>query len=132
MQKIKTYFTRVAMAEVILSMSGNGFEIPLVQGDTGPKIRLTLVDDSGTPVAVSGAGQVKLYMAQPGLSHSNAGHEACVAYDAPNGLWDYNLEPGDVSAAGTYFGDIEIEFDDGTIETAPDAVRFMVRENNKR
>lgn len=132
-QQIKAIFGRLVQIEVIVRMNSNVFEVPLVQGDTGPRLRFSLLDDTGVPVGVSGAGcGVKLYLHRvQDECHSNLGHESCSAFDVTNALWDYGLQTGDVSATGTYFGDVEITYSDGTVETAPQAVRFLVRENNK-
>lgn len=133
MPLIKTIFSRLVEVVVAIGANTNAFEVPLVQGDTGPRLRFNLLDDTGTPIAVSGAGSgVKLYLQRVADgTHSNPGHEACSAFDVGNALWDYYLQPGDVSAAGTYFADVTIAFSDGTVETAPAAVRFLVRESNK-
>lgn len=133
MQNIKAIFSRLVQVEVNVGMSSNAFEVPLVRGDTGPRLRFTITDDTGTPIAVSGSGSgVRLFMQRvQDEAHANPGHEACSGFDVANGQWDYSLQSGDVSAAGTYFGDIEISYSDGTVETAPEAVRFLVRENHK-
>lgn len=133
MLKIKALFHRLLSVEVRLRMDGNAFDYPLVAGDTGPKIRFNLLDEDGNPVLVSGTGSgVKLFLKQPHRSpHSNSGHEGCSAFDVVSGLWDYSLQPGDVCGAGTYFADVEATYSDGVVETAYEAVRFLVRSSNK-
>lgn|GEM_PF-4978473 len=127
-------FRNVLNLEVQLSvMSNTAHEVPLVQGDTGPRLRFSVKDESGSPIAVSGVGAgVRLYLRKHGDDgNSNLGHEPCSAFDVAQGEWDYDLQPGDVSAAGTYWGDVEIAFDDGRRETAFEAVRFLVREKTR-
>lgn len=132
---VKCRFQKTVNLEVYFqTMSSNtAFEIPLVVGDTGPVLRINLLEALDTPILVSGAGQVNFYMRRFQKSpHTNLGNEACDAVDVANGIWDYHFGAGDVSGgAGTYFGDVEIIFDDGTKETAFEAVRFLVRDNNK-
>lgn len=115
--------------EVTFAMFNTAHEVPLVAGDTGPRLRFVLKDEAGAAVAVSGAGSsVSLYLRRHGEdASSNAGHEGCSAFDVPQGQWTYELQAGDVSAAGTYWGDVQVQYEDGRKETAFEAVRFLVR-----
>lgn len=119
--------------EVTFSMFNTAHEVPLVAGDTGPRLRFALRDEAGLPVAVSGGGAgVSLHLRRHGADEgSNAGHEDCAAFDVTQGQWTYDLQPGDVSAAGTYWGDVRVAYEDGRTETAFEAVRFLVRERGR-
>ena len=130
---VNTKFQRIVNLEIYVGiMSTNtAFEVPLVQDDTGPRLQFKVQDNSGAPIAVSGMG-VNFYLRGAfDPSHGNRGHEACSSVDFNTGLWSYSLQEGDVSATGTYFGDIEVAYADGNVETAYEAVRFLVRGNNK-
>lgn len=117
--------------EVQLSVMGHNtaHEVPLVAGDTGPRLRFAIKDEAGAAVAVSGDGAaVRLYLRRHGDEHnSNEGHEDCSAFDVAQGQWTYALEASDCSGAGTYWGDVEVQYEDGRKETAMEAVRFLVR-----
>jgi len=133
MISINGYFNRTVTFDAYVgTMSSNlCFETPLVAGDTGPRLLFNVKDAAGAPITVSGMA-VNLYMRRYGNStHSNTGHEGCSGLDPSNGIWIYSLQNGDVSAAGTYFADLEIVYDNGVVETAYEAVRMLVRDNNK-
>lgn len=130
---VKTKFQRVLNLDIYVGImsTNSAFEVPLVQDDTGPKLQFKVQDNAGTPIAVSGMG-VNFYLRGTfDKANGNRGHEACSSVDFSQGLWAYTLQEGDVSAVGTYFGDIEVGYPDGTVETAYEAIRFLVRSHNK-
>ena len=59
----------------------------------------------------------------------HVGHEGLSGIDPANGKWLYVLKDGDVSGAGTYFGDLTVFYDNGLVETAFQPVRILVRES---
>ena len=134
MGTIKAIFKRVVKVEAFFGvMSTNtAFEVPLVAGDSGPKLQFTLLDEDQIPIAVSGVGSgVSLFLRRfQEHSRSNGGHEGCSGIDVAGGVWTYDLKDGDVSGSGTYFGDVQIRYSNGVVETAFEAVRFLVRPSN--
>lgn len=133
MINVKCRFQRVVNLEAYFgAMSSNtAFEVPLVQNDTGPALRFTLLDAAGEAIAVSGLA-VNFFLRRDDLDGPvNAGHTACIAFDPAAGRWDYAFEAGDLAELGTHWGDLEITYPSGVKETAYEAVRCLVRRNNK-
>ena len=92
--------------------------IYLVQGDTGPQIKINITrEDTGTAVDVSG-GSAKLKVRKKGtdtvsftLTASNIGDNLL------NGILIFSLDGGQLAtiAAGNYEGEVEITLSDGTV-----------------
>lgn len=126
-------FQRTVNLEVYVgTMSSNtAFEVPLVQDDTGPNLRLTVHDQAGQAIAVSGM-LVNFYLRRYDQDGPvNAGHTSCIVFDQAAGQWDYNFAPGDLAELGSHWGDLEVTYPSGVKETAYEAVRFQVRRGNK-
>lgn len=133
MINITCRFQRTVNLEVFVgTMSSNtAFEVPLVQDDTGPNLRLTLHDAQGAVVSVSGL-LVNFYLRRYDQDGPvNAGHTSCVAFDPSAGQWDYSFAPGDLAELGAHWADVELTYPGGAKETAYEAVRFQVRRGNK-
>lgn len=103
-------------------------KIKLVQGDTRPQIKASLMDDTtGLPIDLQGA-TVRLKFRAAGeavvLSVLTG-----VIVDTINGqvvfLWPEGALDVD---AGDYEGEIEITFSDTTVQTIFDTLKFKVRE----
>ena len=106
-------------------------KIKLVQGDTKPSLVTTLTDSvTGTTINVTGA-TVRLKFKESGatvvrstiLGTVTNGAGGVVVFDwgdDPNAL---NGEPGE------YEGEIEITFDDGSIQTVYDVLKFKLRQD---
>lgn len=130
---IDIYFHKYLTIEAVLGRMGCNQTINLVQCDTGPKLNFELKDCNAlTPL--TGVSGVNLYLAQVSCgqtdcSISNEGHEGLSGVDPANGKWTYILQPGDVSGAGTYFGELSVIYDDGSIETSFSPIRIYVRES---
>lgn len=131
MSSVMIFFTKIAEIPIrVGELSGASQQIQLVQGDTGPKLRFTLKDCEGNLIT-DGISGVNFYIKQfCSEACTNEGHTAVSGVNVSGGLWQYCLQPGDVSAAGTYFGDVSITYDSGIIETGFDAVRMLVRKAN--
>ena len=111
-----------------LSQTG---QVALVQGDTGPKLNFTLKNCDGD-ILVSGVSGALFHLRPYCGPKSNCGHEDMASgVSLGPGVWQYCLEPGDVSIVGSYFGDVEIFYFDGTFETGFEPVRIFVRESNR-
>lgn len=138
LKTLEVEFHRLVTFEVLFSGMSCCNELQLVEGDTGPLLNFILKDVNGNPINLTGK-TVKFFLkmfCHP--CHSNIGHENMCILDAVNGSAQYILQPGDVSAAGTYFSDVQIGTSgvSGCVsgwyyETAYDTCRFSVRENNK-
>ena len=132
MQTIPVSFNcKILNLDVIASSMGcTANQYGLVQNDTGPQLQFNLKDCDGYAINVSGATVKSFLKHVCATSHINLGHEGCSGVDPVNGVVSYNFLAGDLSGAGTYFGDIQIDYGNGVVETNIEAVRFLVRESN--
>lgn len=106
--------------------------IYLVQGDTGPQIKLTVTrEDTGYPIDVSG-GSALLKVRKRGestleftLTAQNVGD------DLENGVLVFSLSGGQLAtiAAGNYDGEVEITLSDSTVETVYEKLDIVIRED---
>jgi hypothetical protein len=105
-------------------------KIKLVQGDTGPQIRLTLLDDtSGNPIDLSGS-TVTLHFRAIGGETALFSRQAYVSsQDAAAGKAVISWEEGDLDVeAGEYEGEIEVFWPStGIRQTIYDLLKFKVR-----
>jgi hypothetical protein len=105
--------------------------INLVQGDTGPQIKVTVTrEDTGTAVDMSG-GTVRLKVRKRGSATLSF---TLVATDVGDNLQEgvaiFAFSDGDLDIdPGNYQGEIEITFSDSTIETIYETLDFFVRED---
>lgn len=132
MLNINAIFHRTLTVDAwVGKVSNASFQHLLVRGDTGPKLQFNLLDEEGQIISVSGG--VDFFLRPAGVSggHVNVGHEACSGVNPGEGQWVYNLAEGDLARSGTYWGDVRVAFDDGRVETAFEAVRLYVRDNNQ-
>jgi len=131
MSSISVYFNKmVNICARVGAMSNASQQINLVQNDTGPKLRFTIKDCEGDIIG-SGVSAVLFHLAPFCGSKTNCGHEATSGVDVANGIYDYCLSGGDISGVGTYYGEVEIIYDSGKVETAFEPVRIAVRATNK-
>lgn len=101
--------------------------IKLVHGDTRPQIQVTLTDNTtGAPITISGA--------TPRLKFRAAGSTTLLTTlvgtvtDGANGVAVFAWTTGSLNVdAGSYEGEIEITFADGTIQTVYDVLKFKLR-----
>lgn len=106
--------------------------IYLVQGDTGPQIKISVTrEDTGVAVDVSG-GTARLKVRRRGtdtvlftLTASDIGE------NLENGTLYFSLDGGQLStiAAGTYEGEVELTLADDTVETVYEAIPIVIRED---
>lgn len=123
-------------------------KIKLVQGDSRPQLILSITDqDTGVPINLSESGTtVVVKLREAGVTAIKA-EMLCgllmgkvqedgitVDYASPwntpgaGGRVYMDWEPGALSNAGDYEGEIEITFSDGTVQTVYDLLKFKVRE----
>ena len=106
-------------------------KIKLVQGDTGPQLRLTLTDeDSGEATDLTGA-TVTLHFRAVGSSTALFSREAFVNPDtATTGICILEWADGDLDLdAGDYEGELEVVRSTGVRETIYEILKFKVRED---
>lgn len=105
--------------------------INLVQGDTGPQIKVTVTrEDTGAVVDMSGA-TVRLKVRKRGASAlSFTLTSTDIGDNLLNGIAIFAFNEGDLDVdPGNYQGEIEITFDDSTVETIYETLDFFVRED---
>lgn len=110
----------------------NSSLITLVRNDTGPDLTLLLYDViSNSPIDVSGAAVVRMYISKEGQSGTptiktvtaakpNGGSDGVVNFQWPVGTWD---------TEGYYEAEVNMTLGSGVEQTVPDKLRFYVREN---
>lgn len=106
--------------------------IYLVQGDTGPQIKINITrEDTGTAVDVSG-GSAKLKVRKKGTDTVSFTLTASdIGDNLLNGILIFSLDGGQLAtiAAGNYEGEVEITLSDGTVETVFERVDVVIRED---
>ena len=127
--KVTSVFNRVVNRTVRFDVKNTDFEVELVAGDSAPKIYFTCVGSDGLPINLSGAN-VFFAFKQPGDIAAVNADKSCDVTAPLSGVAVYSLKPADILRPGTYFGDVYIA-SGPIVETAPDAIRFVVRGSNK-
>lgn len=105
--------------------------INLVQGDTGPQIKITCTrEDSGETIDMSG-GTVRLKVRKRGASTLAFTLTALdVGTNLADGIAIFAFGENDLDVApGYYEGEIEITLSDSTVETVYETLEFFVRED---
>mgnify|MGYP001546091452 CR=1 FL=1 len=105
--------------------------INLVQGDTGPQIKVTLTrEDTGEVIDASG-GTVRLKVRKRGASTLAFTLTALdVGQNLEEGIAIFAFSDGDLDLdPGYYEGEIEITLSDSTIETVYETLEFFIRED---
>jgi len=115
--------------------------ISLVTGDTLPLLTFTLRDsntaaagktldanDSSTWAVINIAGaDVKLRLRELGSTVVKATLTCVVVGNGTTGEVTTDFPPGTLDTAGTFEGEIEVEFSSGGIQTVYDLIKFKVR-----
>lgn len=122
-------------------------KIKLVRDDTRPMIKIVLTDETtGAIVPVPGATVVMKFRAlgttviltqvpgllQPGLEQEDGTVILVPPYDVPGsgGRVVFQWAPGDLNVEpGDYEGEVEVTFQDATIQTVYETQKFKVRED---
>ena len=92
--------------------------------DTSPKLTVDLENAAGNPVDLSGAS-ARFHMKKYGASSLKVYAGADIT-DEDNGRVEYSWSLLDTDEAGTYYGEFEITYGDGTVETFPNSGYFTV------
>jgi hypothetical protein len=94
------------------------------QNDTSPVLRANLEDASGTAINLAGSS-VRFHMrfARSGVTKVDA---AATIIDGENGIVDYQWIAPDTDTNGTFQGEFEVTYSDGSVETFPNDGYFLV------
>jgi len=87
------------------------------QNDTSPDFQRTLLDSDGVAVPLTGA-TVRFHMYDQMRTTAKIDGAATIT-DAANGVVVYSWAAGDTDTTGWYWGEFEVTFSDGSIETFP-------------
>ena len=94
--------------------------------DTSPAIQVTCQDSSGTAVSVAGASEVRFKMQTQDKVTDKVNNTANTSIvDGAAGIVKYDWQTGDTDTAGVYLAKFIITYSDGTIETFPNAGRYI-------
>lgn len=98
-----------------------------VQNDTAPSIDFT-VTRAGSAVDLTGA-TVKFKIKRDDTdARTNDSNNTCTVNSATGGTCTYAFTSGDLPAATTYSCDLEITHASGKVETNPQVVKIVARE----
>jgi hypothetical protein len=132
MQKIDLRFYSKLAIDVRFGVKQVDVEVPLVVGDTGPRLEFNCINYFTNEPQDLTNKSVYFSMRLSGQNQYATPKTLCsVSGPGVSGVAVYDFASGDLLYPGTYFGDLSIT--DGSVtETAPEAVRFLVRERNER
>lgn len=99
-----------------------GFRIKT--NDSKPILAVTLTDYAGDAVDLTGAG-VQFHMKKYGASSLKI-NSAAIIDSALTGKVSYQWLDGDTDVAGTYYGEMEVTYSDGLVETFPNNGYFTI------
>jgi hypothetical protein len=88
-------------------------------GDTAPDLQATLKNADGTVIDLSAASAVLFHMREKGSDTAKVERAAIIVAPASGGVVRYVWQTADTDTEGTYEGEFEITFNDGTISTVP-------------
>jgi hypothetical protein len=104
-------------------------KIKLVQGDTRPQVKITVLDDiTGLAIDISNSSVVLRFRAVGSTTVLDTLNG--VILDGPSGIaaFAWNATTLNVDA-GDYEGEVEITFSDNTKQTVYDLIKFKIRED---
>ncbi|MFN6303749.1 MAG: hypothetical protein ACK42H_16325 [Planctomycetota bacterium] len=104
-------------------------KIKLVQGDTRPQIKVTVLDDvTGAAMDIRNSSLVMRFRAVGSTTVLDTLNG--VLLDGLNGIAAFAWNPNSLNVdAGDYEGEIEITFSDSSRQTVYDLLKFKVRED---
>ena len=91
-------------------------DLTLKQNDTWPPLVATLTKGDGSPIDLTTAGTVHIYMKAPAGSIRQG---TCSITDAGQGVVSYTSGTADTAVPGTYRVEWDIDFGTGKRQTAP-------------
>ena len=101
--------------------------IKLVQNDTRPPLQFS-ISRSGKAVDLTGA-TVKFYMKDSTSGAVKINGVGCLSTDPAKGKVQYNWAAGDTNTVGSYLGEVEVTFPDGTIQTGFKQIAIVIRDD---
>ena len=104
-------------------------KIKLVQGDTRPQVKVTVLDDNtDTAIDIRNSSLVMRFRAVGSTTVLDTLNG--IILDGINGIAAFAWNPTTLNVdAGDYEGEIEITFSDNTRQTVYDVIKFKVRED---
>lgn len=105
--------------------------INLVQGDTGPQIKITLTrEDTGSAQDLTGATIKMRFRKKRTTTVLATLDNQSTGDNLSNGICFFVFAEGDLNVAeGFYEGEVEVVFSSGTRETVYEIIDFFVRED---
>jgi len=92
--------------------------ITVTQNDKKYDLEFKIEDVEGSPVDLTGATAVKVFIAEPGASKAKVAGD-CVVTNATQGECKYTVQEGDFDEAPKYYQvEVEITYIDGKVVTA--------------
>jgi hypothetical protein len=102
--------------------------IRLVQKDTDPALIVTLVDpDTGLAIDLTTAASVAFVFRQDGASAYDFKRAASILAPATSGRVGYQWLTGDLDTAAMHYGEFEITWADGNVQTNVSPLEFLIR-----
>lgn len=99
--------------------------VKIVQDDTRPSLEVTLTQD-GKPADLTGC-TVKFYMKDSVSGSVKISGATCVITNALKGQLRYNWIAADTNTAGSYLGEFEVTYPDGSIQTNFKQIAITIR-----
>lgn len=98
-----------------------------VVGNTSPPIVINLVRSRQQPIDLTAATAVKLIIKKQGGSITNTGNQTASVTDATAGEITYNPSSGVFPSSGTYLADVEITYNNATVEVVYEQLKIIAR-----
>tara|TARA_B110000444_G_scaffold249248_1_gene274124 strand:- start:353 stop:676 length:324 start_codon:yes stop_codon:yes gene_type:complete len=92
--------------------------------DTSPKLQVTLQDANGNSIGLNGAS-ARFHMKAVGSDVLKIDASVTIT-NATSGVVVYTWLAADTNTSGTYYGEIEVTYGDGAIETFPNNSYFTI------
>lgn len=86
-------------------------------GDLRPNLEAQLEDEDNNAIDLSNASSVDFHMED--VSGSVKVDSSATITDTNNGKVEYEWSSGDTDTAGTFFGEFQVDWDDGDPESFP-------------
>ncbi len=103
----------------------------IAQGDTGPSIVATLVDEDGDVIDLTGLvdTDVKFHMIDPSSSTEKVDNNSDTSVLTPktDGKVQYDWQAGDTDTPGLFDGEFQVNFPGGQIITFPNYRYFTIQ-----
>ena len=103
-----------------------GADFYLKSGDTLPVLNATLQDATGAAVSLVLATAVRFVLVAAGTRQPKLNAVAAIV-NAAAGTVRYAWAAGDTDTPGDYWGEFQVTFNDGTIETFPNDRHLVIR-----